>query len=295
MQEIFECDNGLISKQSWVSRIDQLRKETIPATELELKESIARALEDRIPDASCGLLLSGGVDSSLIALLLKTHHADVRCYTVGVDGSQDIVMAREVASLLGLQHKERILSPSELHVLLKKTKTLFQEDIFPNNPNPAVLLGVAAVELAALELAKDDHINLFFGGLGAEEIFAGYNRHLKSDNINDECWRGLRDVVYDRDLRRDAKVAVHYGIRFATPFLDADLIRCAMGIPAGLKIDDEHKKVILRRIAHDLGLPHHVAYRKKKAAQYGSAFMKSIERLAKDNGFRYTRDFFDAL
>ncbi|MEK6874447.1 MAG: asparagine synthase-related protein [Nanoarchaeota archaeon] len=295
MQELFMRNSHLISKIDWEVLVDRLQKETMPSGKEQLKEALARAVEDRVPLGECGLLFSGGVDSSLIALLLKANHADLRSYTVGVDGSEDVVVSAMVAKDLNLRHTLRVLTDDDLHQVLIKVKKIFKDSLLQTHPNLSVLLGVAAVEYAALESASHNKAKIFFGGLGAEEIFAGYHRHAKALDVNKECWNGLRNILWERDLQRDVLLANHFGVAFVTPFLDEDVIKAAMGLGGEQKIRGLDKKVILREIAQEFGLEYDIAWRKKKAAQYGSAFNKAIERLSKRHGFRRTRDYFAYL
>ena len=99
--------------------------------------------------------------------------------------------------------------------------------------------------------------------------------------------------MWDRDLVRDFNLAKELNIQIKTPFLDKDLIEYAMKLPGDWKIVEEKKKVILREIAEDfLG---EFAWRKKKAAQYGSCFDKAISKLARKNGFKLKKDWIDSL
>ena len=111
-------------------------------------------------------------------------------------------------------------------------------------------------------------------------------------NINHECWQGLK-YMHDRDLVRDFNLAKELNIEIKTPFLDKDLIAYAMKLPGDWKIQEEKKKVILREVAEEfLG---EFAWRKKKAAQYGSCFDKAINKLTRKNGFKLKKDYLDSL
>jgi asparagine synthase (glutamine-hydrolysing) len=61
------------------------------------------------------------------------------------------------------------------------------------------------------------------------------------------------------------------------------------------KLDKENKKIILREIAEDFGLDKEFAQRKKKAAQYGSNFVKGIDKLAKKHGFTTKKEYLQSL
>ena len=61
------------------------------------------------------------------------------------------------------------------------------------------------------------------------------------------------------------------------------------------KIKNGEKKVILRKIAEEMGLPKEFAWRKKQGAQYGSKFDRAIEKLTKMNGFKYKQEYIESL
>ncbi|MBT4804704.1 asparagine synthase [Candidatus Woesearchaeota archaeon] len=297
MQEIFIQNNELIHKLDWGKLIDTFQsQETITSKEEAktiLKEKLIQAVKLRLPTARFGIFFSGGVDSSLIAAIAKIFHQDFTCYAVGFQDDEtkepdDITEAKKVAKKLNLNLKYKIYNLEETETIIKKTITILKKV----NKTDVVNIGVGAVVLAAAELGKEDNINYFFSGLGSEEIFAGYDRHDKVANINHECWSGLK-YMHDRDLVRDFTLAKELNIEIKTPFLDKDLIAYAMNLPGDWKIVEEKKKVILREVAEEfLG---EFAWRKKKAAQYGSCFDKAISKLTRNNGFKLKKDYLDSL
>jgi asparagine synthase (glutamine-hydrolysing) len=271
MIEEFEAGK-LPSKERWEAHIDGLRGKTLQSTKDDVMRALVAAVEKRVPKKRFGLWLSGGVDSCLIALLLKKFTDDFVCYTVGIKGSKDIAAAKIAADKLKLNWVHKEFTDEEVEEPLQKAARILKSD-------DCIAIGVASVVIAATELAEKDNIHIFFGGLGSEEIFAGYQRHEHAADVNDECWRGLK-AMWQRDLVRDAKVGEALGINVKVPFLDDELIKAAMGIPGDKKITEEHRKVILREIAEELGLPKELAWRPKQAAQYGSGFDKAMRHLA---------------
>ena len=163
-----------------------------------------------------------------------------------------------------------------------------------------VWVSVGSVLYATAKLALNDNVKVLFGGLGTEEIFAGYQRHEESFKNNDfealhrECWSGLRNM-WQRDLLRDFKIAKHLGIELRTPYMDEEVIKAAMSIHPMYKLDQEQKKIILREAAEEFGLDKEFARRKKKAAQYGSNFIKGIDKLAKKHGFQAKKEYLQSL
>ena len=80
-----------------------------------------------------------------------------------------------------------------------------------------------------------------------------------------------------------------------TPFLDEELIVQAMRIEASRKINNQHKKIILREIAETIGLRKDVAWREKQAAQYGSWFDKALKKLSLKQQFPTKQDYINSL
>ncbi len=258
----------------------------------ELAESIINSIKRRIVP-KFGILFSGGVDSSLIAFVAKQLKCNFTCYTVGIEGSDDIAWAKKVADEYKFNFKYKILSLDELESILKNTiKILNDADI--------VKVSVGSVLYAGGKLALADGNNVLFGGLGSEEIFAGYQRHeqaMQNNNfeaLHKECWNGLRNM-WQRDLLRDFAIAKNLGLDLRAPFLDKDLIKTAMNVHPMFKLDKENKKIILRDAAEFIGLKKEFAWRKKQAAQYGSNFVNGIEKLAKRNGFKFKKDYLQSL
>jgi len=270
----------LIPEKQWETWIDSIKSKTVPSTKEELKDALVNAVKKLIPKEKFGIFFSGGVDSSFIAMVCKQAGADFVCYSVGMHGAPDLEWAEKASHALDLNWKKKEFTLEEAEALFKRTAKIWE--------TPDVLkLGVGSVEVAVIEMAKEDGIKVLFGGLGSEEIFAGYERHAKSTDKHEECWNGLKSM-WHRDLERDIPLANHFGIKALTPFLDEDLIRVAMGIDISKKINEEQKKIILREIAQELGLPKDFAWRKKKAAQYGSWFDKALTKLAKKAGTHKT-------
>lgn len=242
--------------------------------------------KDLAPD--CAVLFSGGVDSSLITALAARHVPDITLITVGFSGSNDVKWAPDAAQLLGMENN-LILKIIDLDDV-ESTIPCVIEALETADPM-AISLGVP-LYIACIE-AKSRNINLLLAGQGADELFGGYHRYKE---IIKKSTASLHEaIVADvsrlprRDILRDNTVAEAAGIKLAAPFLDPDVVELALSIPAVLKVrefDGELVgKYILRRAAESV-VPAEIAWRDKKAMQYGSGVWAALGRLARQAGFK---------
>ena len=301
MQELFEEQETLVSEEEWNRRLAALREKRDES--IEFSQAFTHAVLERCPEGRVGVLFSGGLDSTLIAFLLRRHGTPLLGITVGFQDEgtkepEDILEAKKAAKLLGCKYRTVLLDKEGAHKLFARTAKM----LGPALANP-VTVGVGAVELAGLLKARQLRLKTCFSGLGSEELFAGYDRHEKANSspeaLHEECWRGL-GAMHARDLMRTEAIARETSRTVATPFLDPRVIVAAMQIPAGGKIlttpEETIKKYALRIIAEELGLPHDFAFRPKRAAQYGSRLDAAMEKLARIHGFssktEYVKSFF---
>ncbi|MEM4336696.1 MAG: asparagine synthase C-terminal domain-containing protein, partial [Candidatus Woesearchaeota archaeon] len=268
-KEIFIKDNRLVSEKEWINIIDKITKDSVTVKTKEealnlLSTYLERAIKKRMENINnFAIFFSGGIDSTIIAFYAKKLGKNFRCYSVGVEKSKDIEWALKIAKHFDFDIKYKIFDIEEAEEIIKKAATIIGPDV--------VKVGVAAVVIAAFKISKKEKV--FFSGLGSEEIFAGYERHALTNDVNAECIVGLK-TMWQRDIIRDYTLSKKFGFEIRTPFLDKDLIRATIKIAPQYKIDNQHKKIILREFAELKGIPKEFAWRKKVAAQYGSGFDK---------------------
>lgn len=250
--------------------------------ETPLTALLTQAVKKRIPENNTvGILFSGGVDSSLLAHLAHTLGACVHLYVAALDDPEkkephDLLAARSAAEQLGLEL-------TEVRAALDEVETLLPEVCARIEDSNVIKVGVALPLWLCAHRAAQDGMRVLFSGLGAEEIFAGYQRHKTAQDINQECLRGLR-AMHERDLYRDDIVGMSHTLEIRLPLLDHALIGAGLAIPGEEKIVDGIGKIPLRQAAQELGLPQELCVRPKKAAQYGSQFDAAIAKLARRQG-----------
>ena len=266
-------------------------KEILPQTHIfqkkfetdnrNLEKLLKLAVLKRVEDLNeVGVIFSGGVDSSLIALLLReislNKNLKITLYAVGKKDSKDVVAAKCVAEYLGL--------PLKIHDV---TEEIVKDNLKPVvqaiGENNLMKIGVGMTTYLATKMIKNDCINVAISGQGADELFGGYNRYLNSykENTLEQELRYDLANMYHVNLERDDACSMVNGVELRLPFLDKNLVEFAMNIPIRYKIsspDDKLRKNILRKLAFNLGLTKQIAYRPKKAAQYGTGIDKILRK-----------------
>ena len=295
-----------ISDSNWSKHIDYLRSiKDVVGTRQNIAAALKKSILNNLPNEPFGILLSGGVDSSIIAKICKDENISFRCFCVGMKGSEDLKVAKEIAHLLELELVFKEFEIDEIEELLIKVIAILPSPIIHNDNyiEYMVKVSVSTVLLAAISLGDE---RSFFSGIGAEELFAGYQRHVMSvseggkwrgmniKGLVDESWDGLKRLN-NLVISRDKLIAESLTKEVISPYINDELIILAMSLSTDEKIDSITNKKILREIAVELGVPIEASARKKKSAQYGSNFDKAIKLLAKRNGFKLKKRYLDSL
>ena len=215
--------------------------------------------------------MSGGVDSALVARL-----AGRECVVVGIEGSHDLMHARQVADLLDFSLQRVMIDPGSIEDRLRQVLLVIPK-IDPVNASIATTLNYVA-EWAALR----GHRRIL-AGQGADELFGGYSRYLQTETLALDLEKDFLGL--SMQLARDQAVAGLHGTYFSLPYMDVRVVAAALSIPAGEKVCDGVRKRPLRDVAERF-MPSIVAQYGKKAMQYGSGVMKEIQRLANQKGYR---------
>lgn len=242
-----------------------------------LKLSVSKRVEglDKL-----GVIFSGGVDSSILARLLQVisynKKLDITLYAVGREGSKDLDAAKYAAEYLDLPLKTQIIDEELI-------KQHIGEVVGAIGDDNLMKVGVGLTTYFATKTAADDGQKVVVSGQGADELFGGYNRYLKSfdeGNLDLEIREDISNM-YHVNLERDDACAMLNSVELRLPFLDKSLVEYAINLPTKNKISgsgDALRKNILRKFAFNEGLDTEIAYRPKKAAQYGTGIDKILRK-----------------
>lgn len=225
-------------------------------------------------DRPIGCLLSGGLDSSLVAAIaaqeLKKENKRLKTFSIGLPGSPDLAYAKKVASHIDSDHTEFLMTEEEgLNVVGQVIWAIESWDTTTIRASiPQFLL--------AKKIAEQTNIKVLLNGDGADECQMGYLYFHKSPSIEEgiqERNRLLDDIYYFDGLRVD-RCLTHFGLEARTPFLDQDFVRFFRDLPGEFLVPTKHRneKNFIREafaLDHPDLLPREVLWRTKEAFSDG--------------------------
>jgi asparagine synthase (glutamine-hydrolysing) len=144
----------------------------------------------------------------------------------------------------------------------------------------------------AAKKAADMDLKVMLAGQGADELFGGYKRYVDCYMLQgEEKTRKniFNDIIrlHETNLERDFKIFNIHGVELRLPFATYEIAKFALNLPLSLKIGPNAntlRKLVLRRVAQDLGFSQSVATKPKKAIQYTTGINNALERIAKRSG-----------
>lgn len=228
---------------------------------------------------------SGGLDSSILAVLAKTCTTNVNLITVGLKGQPELLHAQKAAESLKLPLHLQTYTVVDVEKALEKVLWLIEE------PN-VMKVGVALPLFWAAETASRNGCHVLLAGQGADELFGGYHRYLTDYNrggvkaVQESMFHDLT-TSYETNFQRDNPVCAFHKVELRLPHIDREVVQFALSLPLNLKIqsvDDQLRKRILRQVAKNLGIPEFIFERTKKAVQYAAGVDKALRELARKRG-----------
>jgi asparagine synthase (glutamine-hydrolysing) len=232
-----------------------------------LRDAVVRAVEHMmIADVPVGVLLSGGLDSSIVTAIAAQAAARtgtrVPTFAAGLAGSPDLAAARLVAEHAGTEHREEVYRARDAIALVPEVIEMLESF------DPQLVHSAVPNHLVARLACR--HVKAVLIGEGADELFAGYEhfgRHDHGDALHGELVDTLGGM-HVGGLRRADRVTSSSALEARIPFLDLDVVQLAMALPPEWKLvrDDRPAKWLLRR-AFEGWLPEEVLWRPKE--QFG--------------------------
>lgn len=252
-----------------------------------IRESLIEAVRLRLmTDRPMGCLLSGGLDSSLVASILVKFLGgkNVRTYSIGMEGSTDLHYAKKVATFLGTDHHEVIFTPEEgFAVIPEVIKTLGSYDITTIRAS----VGMYLISKYISEKTKD---KVIFSGEGSDEVLEGYlyfHNAPTPEEGEKESVRLIKNLHLYDVLRADRCISTN-GLEPRVPFLDRKFVDITLSLSEEQKKPTNgFEKYILRK-AFTGYLPDEVLWRRKEGFSDGVSSVKK-------SWYNYIQEFVEPI
>lgn len=249
----------------------------------QLKESFEEAVHRQLmTDVPYGVLLSGGLDSSVVSALAKKYASkrvesddqekawwpSLHSFAIGLEGSPDLIAAKKVADHIGTIHHEVNFTIQEgldaLHDVIYHLETYDVTTVRASTP----------MYLLA-RVIKSMGIKMVLSGEGSDEIFGGYLYFHKAPNdkeFHEETIRKIKKLNLYDCLRANKSLAA-WGVEGRVPFLDKNFLEVAMRVDPKEKMitGEKIEKWILRK-AFEEYLPEEIAWRQKEQFSDGVGY-----------------------
>lgn len=241
---------------------------------VSLRDALVAAVEKRLmSDRPVGALLSGGLDSSLVAAIaaraLKVQGQRLHTFSIGMPGSTDLAFARQVADHIGSEHHEILCSKQDfLDAVEPVIAAIESYDI-------TTVRASVGNWLVGKWIRENTDIKVVLNGDGSDEVGGGYLYFFRApsdEEFEAESERLLKEIHLFDVLRSDRCISAH-GLEPRTPFLDKAVVATWRAIPTNLRrplLGTRPEKWILREaFAGTELLPEAVLWRKKEAFSDG--------------------------
>jgi asparagine synthase (glutamine-hydrolysing) len=287
--ELFPPGHYLSSKDGklvqWYKR-DWEAYDSVKENDTSISE-LRQALEDAVhrqlmSDVPYGVLLSGGLDSSITSALAKKYaerriEADdkekawwpqLRSFSVGLEGSPDLAAAKKVANHIGTVHHE-------IQFTIQEGLDAIRDVIYQLETYDITTVRASTPMYLMARVIKSMGIKMVLSGEGADELFGGYLYFHKAPNaqeFHEETVRKLSKLHMYDCLRANKSLAA-WGIEGRVPFLDKEFMDVAMRLNPNDKMitEDRMEKWVVRKAFEDL-LPESVAWRQKEQFSDGVGY-----------------------
>lgn len=255
------------------------RKEAVQQVKDGLMAAVKRQLMSDVP---YGVLLSGGLDSSVVSAIAKMYAAKrvesndendawwprLHSFAVGLKGSPDLAKARDMAEYIGTVHHE-------VNYTVQEGLDAIRDVIYYIETYDVTTVRASTPMYLLARVIRSMGIKMVLSGEGADEIFGGYLYFHKAPSaraFHEETVRKL-SKLYMYDCLRANKSLMAWGIEGRVPFLDKEFVDTAMRIDPSLKMcpGTTIEKGVVREAFADI-LPESVAWRQKEQFSDGVGY-----------------------
>jgi asparagine synthase (glutamine-hydrolysing) len=271
--------------KTWYER-DWMNFEKVKNNDTDMA-ALRKGLEDAVhrqlmSDVPYGVLLSGGLDSSITSAIAKKYagkrvesgdkldawYPQLHSFAIGLEGSPDLTASREVADYIGTIHHE-------ITFTVQEGLDAVRDVVYHLETYDVTTIRASTPMYMMARVIKSMGIKMVLSGEGADEIFGGYLYFHKAPNAKEFHTETLRKLskLHLYDCLRSNKSMASWGVESRVPFLDKEFLDIAMRINPEDKMakDGKMEKWVLRKAFEDY-LPDSVAWRQKEQFSDGVGY-----------------------
>jgi asparagine synthase (glutamine-hydrolysing) len=262
-------------------------------------EDLGKALEAAVhrqlmSDVPYGVLLSGGLDSSITSALAKKFSKmriesddkqeawwpQLHSFAIGLEGSPDLIAAKKVAAYIGTIHHE-------IHFTVQEGLDAIRDVIYHIETYDVTTIRASTPMYLLARVIKSMGIKMVLSGEGADEIFGGYlyfHKAPTAEEFHKETVRKL-SKLHMYDCLRANKTLAAWGVEGRVPFLDKEFLDVAMRInPQDKMITPERMEKWVIRKAFETYMPESVTWRQKEQFSdgVGYSWIDSLKELTEE-------------
>ncbi len=249
----------------------------------DLKEALENAVRRQLmSDVPYGVLLSGGLDSSVVSAIAKKYSAkrvetedqmdawwpQLHSFAIGLEGSPDLAAAQKVAKHIGTVHHE-------IHFTLQEGMDAIRDVIYHLETYDVTTVRASTPMYLLSRYIKSMGVKMVLSGEGADEIFGGYLYFHKAPNAQAFHEETIRKIskLHMYDCLRANKSLAAWGVEGRVPFLDKEFMDVAMRLNPADKMTGSGKmeKWVVRKAFEDY-LPDSVVWRQKEQFSDGVGY-----------------------
>ncbi len=259
-----------------------------PSVIEKLRNGLESAVKAQLmSDVPYGVLLSGGLDSSIIAAVTQKYSKkrvesdskesawwpQLHSFAVGLEGSPDLVAAKKAADYIGTVHHE-------VHFTIQEALDALPDVIYHIETYDITTVRASTPMYLLARVIKSMGIKMVLSGEGSDELFGGYLYFHKAPNAKEFHEELVRKMskLHLYDCLRANKSLMAWGVEGRVPFLDKDFIDIAMNLnpsdKMNIKLSDGKQRMekwILRKAFEDL-LPQDICWRQKEQFSDGVGY-----------------------
>jgi asparagine synthase (glutamine-hydrolysing) len=261
----------------------------------KLRTALEAAVHQQLmSDVPYGVLISGGLDSSIISAITQRYAPNrieeqdrvqawwprLHSFAVGLEGAPDIAMARKVAARIGTVHHEVVYT-------IQEGLDAIRDVIYHIETYDVTSIRASTPMFLMARYIKAMGIKMVLSGEGADEVFGGYLYFHKAPNdreFHEETVRKL-DLLYKYDCLRANKSMAAWGIEIRVPFLDREFLDVAMAFnPAEKMVGPGKMEKYPLRKAFEGYLPDEILWRQKEQFSDGVGYrwIDTLKTMAED-------------